>query len=163
MKKKSKANILLVEDDKNLSFVLTDYLTMSGYNVEHAENGVEGLELFKNGKFDLCILDVMMPLKDGFTLAEEIRVINEFIPLIFLTAKTMREDKIKGFRSGADDYITKPFSTEELSLRIDAILRRTLVSDGTTEDITIPEIWPTLILSSTSQDLRSIQHSSEVR
>jgi DNA-binding response OmpR family regulator len=125
MKKKSKANILLVEDDKNLAYVLTDYLSMSGYLVQHAEDGVAGLELFKNGKFDICILDVMMPLKDGFTLAEEIRVINELVPIIFLTAKAMKEDKIKGFKSGGDDYLTKPFSTEELSLRIEAILRRT--------------------------------------
>jgi len=137
MKKKSKANILLVEDDNNLAFVLTDYLSMSGYKVEHAENGVTGLELFKNGKFDICILDVMMPLKDGFTLAEEIRVINEVVPVIFLTAKTMKEDKIKGFKIGGDDYITKPFSTEELSLRIEAILRRTRYSllDGEQESV----------------------------
>ena len=137
MKKKSKATILLVEDDNNLAFVLTDYLSMSGYKVEHAENGVAGLELFKNGKFDICILDVMMPLKDGFTLAEEIRVINEVVPVIFLTAKTMKEDKIKGFKTGGDDYITKPFSTEELSLRIEAILRRTRYSllDGEQESV----------------------------
>ncbi|MFC2112471.1 response regulator transcription factor [Bacteroidota bacterium] len=137
MKKKSKANILLVEDDKNLAFVLTDYLTMSGYGVQHAEDGVAGLELFKNGKFDICILDVMMPLKDGFTLAEEIRVMNEVVPIMFLTAKTMKEDKIKGFKMGGDDYITKPFSTEELSLRIEAILRRTRYSllDGEQESI----------------------------
>jgi two-component system OmpR family response regulator len=135
MKKKSKANILLVEDDKNLAFVLTDYLSMSGYGVQHAEDGVAGLELFKNGKYDICILDVMMPLKDGFTLAEEIRVINEVVPIMFLTAKTMKEDKIKGFKIGGDDYITKPFSTEELSLRIEAILRRTRYSllDGEQE------------------------------
>ncbi len=128
MKKKSKANILLVEDDKNLAFVLTDYLSISGYNIQHAEDGFAGLELFKNGKFDICILDVMMPLKDGFTLAEEIRVINETVPIIFLTAKTMKEDKIRGFKTGGDDYLTKPFSTEELSLRIEAILRRTRYS-----------------------------------
>jgi two-component system OmpR family response regulator len=135
MKKKSKANILLVEDDRNLAFVLTDFLTMSHYHVEHAEDGVAGLELFRNGKFDICILDIMMPLKDGFTLAEEIRIINEVVPIIFLTAKTMKEDKIRGFKSGADDYITKPFSTEELSLRIEAILRRTRLSllDGEQE------------------------------
>ena len=137
MKKKSKANILLVEDDKNLGFVLTDFLTMSGYNVQHAENGVAGLELFKNGKFDICILDVMMPLKDGFTLAEEIRQLNELVPVIFLTAKSMKEDKIKGFKMGGDDYITKPFSTEELKLRIEAILKRTRYSllDGEKETI----------------------------
>ena len=99
MKKKSKANILLVEDDKNLGFVLTDFLTMSGYSVQHAEDGVAGLELFKNGKFDICILDVMMPLKDGFTLAEEIRVINDVVPIIFLTAKTLRKIRSRVLRS----------------------------------------------------------------
>jgi len=86
------------------------------------------MELFRNGKFDICILDVMMPLKDGFTMAEEIRQINEHVPIIFLTAKTMKEDKIQGFKIGGDDYITKPFSTEELSLRIEAILKRTRFS-----------------------------------
>ncbi len=128
MKKKSKANILLVEDDKNLGFVLTDFLTMSGYSVQHAEDGEAGLELFKNGKFDICILDVMLPFKDGFMLAEDIRVINDVVPIIFLTAKTLKEDKIKGFKTGGDDYMTKPFSTEELNLRIEAILRRTRLS-----------------------------------
>jgi DNA-binding response OmpR family regulator len=128
VKRKSKGNILLVEDDKNLGFILTDFLGMSGYQVEHAENGVAGLEIFRIGKFDLCILDVMMPLKDGFTLAREIRAMNENMPIIFLTAKTMKEDKIIGFKIGADDYITKPFSTEELNLRIEAILRRTRLS-----------------------------------
>lgn len=128
MKKKSKANILLVEDDKNLGFVLSDFLTMSGYSVQHAEDGEAGLELFKNGKFDICILDVMMPLKDGFTLAEEIRVINDVVPIVFLTAKNLKEDRIKGFKIGGDDYMTKPFSTEELNLRIEAILRRTRLS-----------------------------------
>jgi two-component system OmpR family response regulator len=124
MIRKQKGTILLVEDDKNLSYVLTDFLGISGYKVEHAEDGVSGLEMFKNGKFDLCLLDVMMPYKDGYTLAEEIREINKNVPIIFLTAKTMQEDKIRGFKLGADDYITKPFSTEELSLRIEAILRR---------------------------------------
>lgn len=116
---------MLVEDDKNLGFVITDFLGISGYKVQHAEDGVSGLETFRNGKYDLCILDIMMPYKDGFTLAEEIRNIDKNVPIIFLTAKTMKEDKIRGFKIGADDYITKPFSTEELSLRIEAILRRT--------------------------------------
>lgn len=140
MKKKSKANILLVEDDKNLGFVLTDFLGMSGFQVQHAEDGVAGLDLFKNGKFDICILDVMMPLKDGFTLAEEIRQMNDHIPIIFLTAKTMKEDKIRGFKLGADDYITKPFSTEELNLRIEAILKRTRFSLLDGEKDTVFEI-----------------------
>ena len=119
-----KANILLVEDDANLGFVLKDYLEMLNYHVDLRKNGVEGFTAFKNKSFDICILDIMMPLKDGFTLASEIREINEDIPIVFLTAKEMKEDRIKGFKAGGDDYITKPFSTEELSLRIEAILRR---------------------------------------
>ncbi|MCF8373615.1 MAG: response regulator transcription factor [Bacteroidales bacterium] len=122
--KKFLATILLVEDDENLGFILKDYLEMIGYNVDLQKNGVAGLRAFKQGKFDLCILDVMMPLKDGFTLAAEIHEINKEIPIIFLTAKLMKEDKIKGLKLGADDYITKPFSSEELSLRIENILRR---------------------------------------
>ena len=133
MIRKLKGTILLVEDDKNLGFVITDFLGISGYKVQHAENGVTGLETFRNGKFDLCILDIMMPFKDGFTLAEEIRHLDKNVPIIFLTAKTMKEDKIRGFKLGADDYITKPFSTEELNLRIEAILRRTRQSLITTD------------------------------
>jgi DNA-binding response OmpR family regulator len=168
MKKKPKANILLVEDDKNLGFVLTDFLTMSGYSVQHAEDGVGGLELFKNGKFDICILDVMMPLKDGFTLAEEIRMINEVVPIIFLTAKTMKEDKIRGFKIGGDDYITKPFSTEELSLRIEAILKRTRLSLFHGEKETEYEIgsftfdYSNQMLKSQSQEHRLTKKEAEV-
>lgn len=125
MKKKNKTKILLVEDDPNLSMVLKDYLEMMEYDIVHAEDGVEGLKAFNAEDFDLCILDIMMPKKDGFTLAEEIRKANTGIPVIFLTAKSLKEDRIKGFQKGGDDYITKPFSTEELSLRIKAILKRT--------------------------------------
>ena len=125
---KKKIKILLVEDDSNLGFVLSDFLNMNNYEVVLAKDGLEGSEQFKNGKFDLCILDVMLPEKDGFTLAEEIRQIDNNIPIIFLTAKNMEKDKIKGLQLGADDYITKPFSTEELSLRIEAILRRSKYS-----------------------------------
>lgn len=126
--KKSKTKILLVEDDPNLSMVLQDYLEMLGYEIYLAHDGNEGYRLYKTKSFDLCILDVMMPKKDGFTLAEEIRSENTHIPIIFLTAKSLKEDRIKGFQAGCDDYITKPFSTEELSLRITAILRRTQVN-----------------------------------
>ncbi len=122
--KKSKAKLLLVEDDANLGFVLNDFLSIEGYNTVLAKDGEEGFTNFRDGNFDLCILDVMLPKKDGYTLAEEIRKVDSAIPIIFLTAKTMEKDRIKGFKSGGDDYITKPFSTEELSLRIDAILRR---------------------------------------
>ncbi len=126
--KKNKPKILLVEDDTNLGFVLNDYLSISSYDPTLAKDGNEGLEMFKSGNYDLCILDVMLPFKDGFTLAEDIRKIEPNVPIIFLTAKTMEKDKIKGFKSGGDDYITKPFSTEELSLRVEAILRRSKYS-----------------------------------
>lgn len=119
-----KTRILLVEDDANLSMVLKDYLEMLGYETVLRNDGEEGLEAFKENEFSLCVLDVMMPKKDGFQLAKEIRAINPEIPLIFLTAKSLKEDRIAGFKAGADDYITKPFSTEELSLRISAILKR---------------------------------------
>jgi len=124
MKNHNKPNILLVEDDANLSMVLQDYLEMLNYDITLCRNGKEGLDAFKKETFNLCILDIMMPVMDGFTLTEEIRKINETIPIVFLTAKSMKEDRIKGFRLGCDDYISKPFSTEELSLRIQAILRR---------------------------------------
>ena len=121
---KKKTSILLVEDDENLGFILKDYLEISGYTVDLQRNGVTGLKAFTENNFDICILDIMMPLKDGFSLAKDIREINTTVPIIFLTAKTMKEDKIKGFKLGADDFITKPFSSEELGLRIEAILRR---------------------------------------
>lgn len=120
----SKANILLVEDDENLGFILKDYLEMMGYDVELQKNGVAGYEAFIKGKFDLCVLDIMLPQKDGFTLAEEIKQNKPQTPIIFLSAKVMKEDKIRGLKIGADDYITKPFNSEELTLRIEAVLRR---------------------------------------
>jgi DNA-binding response OmpR family regulator len=120
----TKVKILFVEDDPNLSMVLKDYLEMIGYEVYYAKDGEQGLQFFLSGNYDLLILDVMMPKKDGFTLASEIRQKNQTVPIIFLTAKILKEDRIKGFTYGCDDYITKPFSTEELSLRIQAILKR---------------------------------------
>lgn len=126
--KSIKAKILLIEDDANLGIVLTDFLEMNSYAVTLATNGVMGLESFRNGNFDLCIIDIMLPLKDGFSLAEDIRKTNSYIPFIFLSAKNMEKDKIKGLKAGADDYITKPFSTDELNLRIEAILRRSKYS-----------------------------------
>lgn len=116
--------MLLVEDDENLGIVLKDFLEMEGYSVTHCSNGKAGLEAFQQTSFILTILDVMLPVMDGFTLAENIRKINKNTPLIFLTAKSLKADKIRGFKTGADDYITKPFSTEELMLRINALLRR---------------------------------------
>lgn len=116
--------ILLVEDDQNFGDVLRSYLEMHDYDVTLATDGVLGLEAFKKGQFDLCVFDVMMPRKDGFTLAREIRERNQEIPIIFLTAKTMKEDVLQGFKIGADDYIAKPFNSEELLLRIQAVLKR---------------------------------------
>ena len=118
------ANILVVEDDPNLGQLVQEYLTMKGYPTDRATDGNQGLQMFMANSYDLCIFDVMMPKKDGFTLAKEVRMAGRDIPIIFLTAKSMQEDTIQGFKVGADDYITKPFSMEELLLRIQAILRR---------------------------------------
>jgi len=121
----ARAKILLVEDDRNLGTVIHDYLELSNYKVILARNGKEGLDEFKQGSYNLILLDVMLPLVDGFSVAQEIRKIDCDIPIIFMTAKSLKEDRLKGFKLGADDYITKPFSTEELKLRISAVLRRT--------------------------------------
>lgn len=116
--------ILLVEDDPNFGTVLKDYLALYDYNVTLAKDGIEGLIEFKNNDFDMCILDVMMPRKDGFSLAVDIRSTNKEIPIIFLTAKTMKEDVLKGYQVGADDYLNKPFDSEVLLFKIKAILQR---------------------------------------
>ncbi len=120
----NKTKILLAEDDPNLGSILNEYLELKGFEVTLCVDGNEGSNAISSGSFDICLLDVMMPQKDGFTLAKEIRQINEEIPIIFITAKSMKEDKIEGFTIGADDYLTKPFSMEELLLRINAVLRR---------------------------------------
>ena len=125
MSTETTTKILLAEDDPNLGKLLQEYLDAKGYTTVLATNGKEGFDQFRKGTFDLCLLDVMMPVKDGYTLAKEIRTINHDIPIVFLTAKSMKEDTIEGFNAGADDYITKPFSMEELLLRLKAILRRT--------------------------------------
>lgn len=125
MNKEDRRNILLVEDDLNLGIILKEYLEVKEYSVTHCLNGEEGSKIFSRDKFDICLLDIMMPKKDGFTLAKEIREKDELIPIIFLTAKSMQSDKIEGFKLGADDYVTKPFSAEELLLRINAVLKRT--------------------------------------
>ena len=119
-----KIKVLLVEDDPNLGSLLKEYLEAKGYSTVLAVNGKQGYDVFSKDKFNICILDVMMPIKDGFTLAKEIRAIDINVPIVFLTAKSMKEDAIEGFTAGADDYITKPFSMEELLMRIKAILRR---------------------------------------
>ncbi len=117
--------ILLAEDDKNLGTVLKAYLDAKKYKTTLSKNGQEALEEFQSGTYDFLILDVMMPIKDGFTLAREIRETDKNIPILFLTAKTLQQDKMEGFKIGADDYLSKPFSMEELLVRIEAILRRT--------------------------------------
>lgn len=119
-----KLRILLCEDDENLGMLLREYLQAKGYTAELCVDGEAGYEAFLKNTFDICVLDVMMPKKDGFTLAQDIRQTNQEIPIIFLTAKTMKEDILEGFKIGADDYISKPFSMEELVFRIEAILRR---------------------------------------
>jgi DNA-binding response OmpR family regulator len=117
--------ILLTEDDENLGMLLREYLIAKGFETDLLPDGEAGYQAFTEKKYDICIFDVMMPKKDGFTLAKEIRMMNAEIPIIFLTAKSMKEDVFNGFKIGADDYITKPFSMEELLFRIEAILRRT--------------------------------------
>ncbi len=116
--------ILITEDDPNLGQILSEYLTLKGFETELCPDGDEGGKKFAREKFDLCILDLMMPKKDGFTLAKEIREKDQETPIIFLTAKSMQDDVIQGFKIGGDDYITKPFSMEELLLRIHAVLKR---------------------------------------
>ena len=120
-----KLRILLCEDEESLGMLVREYLEAKGYDAELFLDGEAGYRAFMKRKFDMCLLDVMMPKKDGFTLAQEIRQANAEMPIIFLTAKTLKEDILEGFKLGADDYITKPFSMEELVFRIEAIIRRT--------------------------------------
>jgi len=135
MKKNSK-KILLVEDDINFGNILKEYLQINNYDLVLARNGIEGYDKFLSAEFDLCILDVMMPFKDGFSLAKEIRSKNEEVPLIFLTAKNLKEDVLKGFKIGADDYLTKPFDTEVLLAKIKAIMsRKKIFNVPSSEDI----------------------------
>ena len=122
--KNSEKNILLVEDDVNFGAILNDFLKLHSYNVTLAKNGIEGLEKFKKNDFGLCILDVMLPFKDGFTLASEIKGLSPDMPIIFLTAKSMKEDVLKGYKVGADDYLKKPFDSDVLLFKIKAILKR---------------------------------------
>lgn len=120
----TKQRILLCEDDESLGMLLREYLQAKGYGAELYLDGEAGYEAFQKGHYDMCVLDVMMPKKDGFTLAQEIRQLNEDVPIIFLTAKNLKEDIFEGFKIGADDYLTKPFSMDELVFRMEAILRR---------------------------------------
>ncbi|WP_163718187.1 response regulator transcription factor [Mangrovibacterium lignilyticum] len=129
--------ILLAEDDKTLNFIIRDNLEEAGYTVTAAEDGETALKKFNDEEFDLCLLDVMMPKLDGFSLAKKIRENNEIIPILFLTAKALNEDKINGFSIGGDDYITKPFSMEELLMRIKVFLKRSIPAGEENEELTI--------------------------
>lgn len=125
MQKEQLPHLLLVEDESSLGFLLKENLRLAGFQIKLCKDGMEGLETFKKEKFDLCIFDVNMPKKDGFELATDVRALNKFVPIIFLTANSSEEDKLKGFEIGGDEYITKPFSTQELIARIKAIIKRT--------------------------------------
>ena len=133
-----RVRILLCEDDENLGMLLREYLQAKGFNADLFADGESGYKAFLKGKYDLCVLDVMMPKKDGFQLAQEIRTVISDVPIIFLTAKSLKEDILEGFKIGADDYITKPFSMEELVFRIEAILRRVKGKKG--KEITMYKI-----------------------
>lgn len=131
----TKKKILLVEDDTNLGNLLQDSLELKNFDVVLKRNGEEAFNDFKINKYDMCIFDVMMPKKDGFTLAKEVRRMNATVPIIFLTAKTLKEDTIEGLKLGADDYITKPFSMEELTLRMDNIFKRLPKEEASTQNL----------------------------
>ncbi|HHT23633.1 MAG TPA: response regulator transcription factor [Bacteroidales bacterium] len=133
-----KVRILLCEDDENLGMLLREYLQTKGYDCDLQPDGEAGYKAFTRNKYDLCVLDVMMPKKDGFALAADIRAMNTDVPIIFLTAKSMKEDILQGFKLGADDYLSKPFSMEELLYRIESILRR--VRGKKTKDIVTYQI-----------------------
>jgi two-component system OmpR family response regulator len=154
-----KATILLVADDANLGIVLQDTLKRKGYTVHLCRDGKEGLKYFNANVYDLCVLDVMLPQKDGFSLAEDIRLTNQHVPIVFLTAKSQTDDRIAGFKAGGDDYLTKPFNHEELLLRIEAILRRT---QGRTED---PRARDVFEIASYTFDHRNLElkHPDETR
>jgi len=124
MSKKEKIKILLVEDDLNFGYLLVDFFDLNGFDVKLAKDGMIGLKQFETNQFDFCLLDIMLPQLDGFSLAKKIRKLNKQIPIIMLTAKSMKEDKLKGYSLGIDDYITKPFDEDELLCKIKAILNR---------------------------------------
>lgn len=154
----NRKKILIVEDDPNFGSILRDYLSLNDYQITLAKNGIEGFEKFKKEDFDLCILDVMMPYKDGFTLAKEIREKNEAVPLIFLTAKSLKEDVLKGFKIGADDYLTKPFDSEVLLAKVKAILNRAAVS---TKDVDSEEYQFTIGTFAFNSKLRFLTHQDK--
>ena len=161
-------NVLLAEDDKNLGQILKAYLEAKGYPTVLCVNGKEAFEMYNRKKFDFCVIDVMMPIKDGFTLAGEIRKLDHKVPILFLTTKSMQEDKLKGFEIGADDYLTKPFSMEELLMRMKAILRR--VQEGSREEAATSEYklgklhfdYNRQVLKTSSEDIKLTSKEAEL-
>jgi DNA-binding response OmpR family regulator len=165
------AKILLVEDDTNLGYVIKDNLELNGYDVVLCEDGESGWTTFLQQEFDVCVLDIMLPRKDGISLAESIRGRNHWIPIIFLTAKGMKEDRIAGLKAGADDYMTKPFSIEELTLRIEVCLKHTqnrYADNPTKSKLNIYELgsyqfdYPNLSLIHAEETLLLTQKEAEV-
>jgi DNA-binding response OmpR family regulator len=163
-----KASILYVEDDIYLGYVTKDNLELQGYGITLCEDGEKALDLFTKGHFDLCIIDVMLPKIDGFTVAGKIREINRHIPIIFLTAKSLKEDRIRGLTIGGDDYITKPFNIEELVLKIDIFLRRSRVGDRDNVNVLPVSIgsytfdYKNLLLSITDKEIRLTAKEAEL-
>jgi DNA-binding response OmpR family regulator len=161
----SPKNILLVEDDPNLGQVLSDFLEMEGFNVTLSRDGEEGYRTYLQSKYHICLLDCMMPKMDGFSLARKIRNKDENIPIIFLTAKSLKEDKLKGFDLGGDDYITKPFDEDELVRRINAILKRSMGNEPKEMQFTIGKFeydHSNLTLSLDGNTTRITQKEGEV-
>lgn len=159
-----KASILLVEDDPSLGYLMKDALE-DNYNVKWLVDGQYAKEKFKEGNFDVCLLDIMLPKKDGFSIAEDIRSINQQVPILFVSAKSMEEDRIKGFMKGGDDYITKPFSMDELKLRIEVFLRRSESKPKTEDQIAIGQYVfspPTFTLSFLGEEQKLTRRESEL-
>jgi DNA-binding response OmpR family regulator len=161
-----KERILYVEDDESLSFITKDQLEMEGYDVTLAVNGKEAWSLFRKAEFDICLLDVMLPQLDGFELARKIRSVSKHIPIIFLTAKSMQEDKMEGFLLGGDDYVTKPYSFEELKFRINVFLRRRkLIEEAPKEALHVGDYlfdYPNLDLSLNGQTRGLTQREADI-
>lgn len=160
-----KAHILYVEDDESLSFVTRDNLELQGYRITYCADGRAAREVIREQEFDLCILDVMLPEIDGFTLAEEIRKLDAHVPILFLTAKSLKEDRIRGLKIGADDYITKPFSIEELILKIEVFLRRSRVVQPSGRVLKVGRFeldHPNLVLRLQDQERRLTQKEADL-
>ncbi len=157
--------ILYVEDDETLAFLTNDALTDNGYEVHHFTDGARAFKAFKKQQFDLCVIDVMLPIMDGFSLAEQLRGLNTQVPIIFVTAKSMKEDKIKGLTIGADDYITKPFNIEELLLKINVFLKRRFIKNDLDKSVGIGDFtfdFKNLIIHYKEQTIKLTQREGEL-